>query len=286
MIANSEIYGVISGATGFIGKHLAFHYAKLGSNLILIGRDYQKLIELKKDLDAISEISVIVIKLEFEGNFIGQIMDKFDNQLSQISFMINTIGCQDPIGPCLGTSDADWTKSVYVNLIVPVQLTKFFAKIMVKNGSGSIVLFGGGGASSPRLNFTGYSASKAGLARFVETLALELQASNVHLNMVAPGIMPSKMMNQIIESSENAGISEVLKAKSVLDNSQWIPSKVVELCNFLTSNNCGITGKIISAEWDDWHEWIDHAAELNNSDLFTLRRIVGKDRGLDWGAKS
>ena len=47
----------------------------------------------------------------------------------------------------------------------------------------------------------------------------------------------------------------------------------------------GITGKLISAVWDDWESFPEHLEELNNSDVYTLRRIVAKDRGFGWGDK-
>ena len=45
----------------------------------------------------------------------------------------------------------------------------------------------------------------------------------------------------------------------------------------------GITGKLISAQWDRWQEWPDHLDALNRSDVYTLRRITGRDRGFEWG---
>jgi hypothetical protein len=47
----------------------------------------------------------------------------------------------------------------------------------------------------------------------------------------------------------------------------------------------GITGKLISAVWDDWKTWSQHLGELRSSDVYTLRRISGRDRGLGWGDK-
>ena len=47
----------------------------------------------------------------------------------------------------------------------------------------------------------------------------------------------------------------------------------------------GIRGKLISALWDDWKNWINYKQLLQNSDAYTLRRIVGKDRGFGWGDK-
>ena len=57
-----------------------------------------------------------------------------------------------------------------------------------------------------------------------------------------------------------------------------------ELALFLASPaSDGITGKLISAVWDNWKDWPEHIDELCNSDTYTLRRIVGRERGFDWG---
>ena len=62
--------------------------------------------------------------------------------------------------------------------------------------------------------------------------------------------------------------------------------KGAELALFLASSESdGITGKLISAVWDDWEHWPDHLSELSNSDAYTLRRITGRDRGFTWGDK-
>lgn len=287
-MANSKKnFGAISGATGFIGRLLSFHYAELGCNLILIGRNYQKLVALQNELMAISDISIIIVKSEFETNFINGISEDLTIYASNIYFFVNTIGSQDPIGPFLENSDDDWTKNIYVNLIIPAILSKFFAKVFKVNGGGTIIVFGGGGASSSRPNFSSYATAKAGLARFVETFSNELNGSGVTINMLAPGIMPSEMMNQIIDNSKNAGTLEVLKAQSALTNTGWLPTRIIELSDFLIQNlDLNISGKLISAEWDNWRVWIDHITEINGSDLYTLRRITNKDRGLTWGEQA
>jgi len=287
MATSQKNFGAISGATGFIGRLLSFHYAELGCNLILIGRNYQKLVELQNELMAISDISIIIVKSEFETNFINGISEDLTIYAENIYFFVNTIGSQKPIGPFLENSDEDWTKNIYVNLIVPAILSKFFAKLFKVNGGGAIIVFGGGGASSPRPNFSSYATAKAGLARFVETFANELNETGVTINMIAPGIMPSEMMDQIINNPKSAGTLEVFKAKSALTNTNWLPTKVIELCDFLTQNfELEISGKLISAEWDNWRELTGHIAELNGSDLYTLRRITSKDRGLAWGEQA
>lgn len=82
--------------------------------------------------------------------------------------------------------------------------------------------------------------------------------------------------------------NEINKAHSylraALQNRKYNPRGVLELCKFLTSSESkGITGKLISAEWDNWEKWPMHLNKLQNSDLYTLRRITGDDRGETWG---
>jgi hypothetical protein len=40
---------------------------------------------------------------------------------------------------------------------------------------------------------------------------------------------------------------------------------------------------LIAAQWDRWEDWPKHLDELNASDVYTLRRIAGRDRNKPWG---
>ncbi len=60
--------------------------------------------------------------------------------------------------------------------------------------------------------------------------------------------------------------------------------KGAQLAVFLGSaSSDGITGKLISAVWDPWAALPDHLGDLQGTDIYTLRRIVPKDRGMAWG---
>ena len=63
------------------------------------------------------------------------------------------------------------------------------------------------------------------------------------------------------------------------------PELGANLCVYLASaQSDGITGKLLSAQWDPWENLERYEADLN-SDIYTLRRIVPKDRGKTWGDK-
>ncbi len=277
--------GVISGATGFLGSLMAGHYSQLGSDLILIGRDDRKLKSLKEELALNSSNKIVCISLDFESDYISKLYREIAPYNQRISYFINAIGDQRPISPILLSKDNDWAKSIETNLIVPVNLTKFFVKKFIDNGSGSVILASGGGAAAPRRNFSAYASAKAGLVRFVETFASEISATQVRINAIAPGVLPSKMMNEVLEEFAIAGEEEFAIASSTLQRAdEWKPDKILDLCDFLLSKKSqGVSGKLISAEWDDWSEWPQHIMKINTSDVYTLRRITGRDRGHNWG---
>jgi len=63
------------------------------------------------------------------------------------------------------------------------------------------------------------------------------------------------------------------------------PARGAELCVFLASAaSDGITGKLIAAVWDPWRTLPDHRADLESTDVYTIRRILPEDRGFHWGS--
>ena len=122
--------------------------------------------------------------------------------------------------------------------------------------------------------------------RFSETLADELKAHNIRVNCIAPGAMKTNMLEEVLVSSGQAGERELEIAKKVFSEGGTSMDRVADLALFLADDaSKGITGKLISAVWDNWEEWPMHLNDLGGSDAFTLRRIVGRDRGFNWGDK-
>ena len=70
----------------------------------------------------------------------------------------------------------------------------------------------------------------------------------------------------------------------MIDGGKGAAVRAAALAVFLASDAArGITGRLISAVWDRYEDWPAHRDELAGSDAYTLRRIVGRDRGFDWG---
>ena len=120
----------------------------------------------------------------------------------------------------------------------------------------------------------------------VETLAAEWEQLPLDINAVAPGAIFTRMTEQVLAHGEKrAGKKEFESAgKLSRDNSAKL-EKVLGLVEFLLSDKSdGITGKLISAQWDPW-EKLDQFKQDLGGDIYTLRRVVPGDRGKDWGQK-
>jgi NAD(P)-dependent dehydrogenase (short-subunit alcohol dehydrogenase family) len=197
---------------------------------------------------------------------------------------VNNAAIQGPIGPIWENSPADWEEAIKLDLYVPAMLCALVLPWMLSKSYGKIINISGGGATAGRARFSAYSAAKAGLVRLTETLAQELYRSGVDINAIAPGVMPTQMLQEILSAgSDRAGAVEYEKIQKQVQSGDAAFGKAVDLATFLACPvSDGITGRLISAVWDRWQDLPQHKSELQETDIYALRRIVPKDRGLDW----
>ena len=112
--------------------------------------------------------------------------------------MINNAAIQGPIGPSWTLTDYFIEKTIKINLLGPIFLSKLIIPKMIKNKEGVILNLSGGGATAARENFSSYAVSKTGLVRYSEILAAELKKFNIRVNALAPGVMKTKMLDNIL----------------------------------------------------------------------------------------
>jgi NAD(P)-dependent dehydrogenase (short-subunit alcohol dehydrogenase family) len=199
--------------------------------------------------------------------------------------LICNAGAIGPIDKFLKSDLQKWQSAFNVNLYGTINLITEALPWMISKGAGRVIHISGGGATSPLLGMSSYAASKAAAVRFIETLSVEYQDSGVTFNSVAPGMLKTQLLDQMLDAGpERIGANLFTKSLAKAESSMDSRAQAIDLIDFLVSEASGqITGKLISAEWDNWGEWPRHLHEIKNSDLYTLRRITGRDRGQDWG---
>jgi NAD(P)-dependent dehydrogenase (short-subunit alcohol dehydrogenase family) len=119
----------------------------------------------------------------------------------------------------------------------------------------------------------------------METLAEEVKSDGVDVNSIAPGALNTLLLDEVLAAGpEKVGRSFYERALKQKAAGGAPLERGAELAVFLASAaSDGLTGKLISAVWDPWETFTEHMNDLKNTDIYTLRRIIPKDRGLSWG---
>lgn len=282
---------LLTGASRGLGKNIAHEMGKMGANLILVARSEQKLHELCAELkDKSHEQEQFFIAFAADlarPNAVGEIISKIKKNNLMVDVLINNAAIQGPIGPSWQNNWQDWQKAIQVNLLVPIELCRACVPLMMQKKYGKIINLSGGGATEARPNFSAYAVAKTGLVRFSENLAAEVAAFNIDVNCVAPGIMNSELLSEVLKAGPSvAGEKAYITALNAHEKSEFTVQRATALCIYLASSKSDkISGKLISAVWDPWENLHEHLTDLEGSDIYTLRRIVPKDRGKDWGDK-
>jgi NAD(P)-dependent dehydrogenase (short-subunit alcohol dehydrogenase family) len=192
--------------------------------------------------------------------------------------LIHCAGTQGAIGPAVDVDPLEWVRTVRENIQGAYFVIRAFVPFLIRSPRlrAKVLLFSGGGASYDRPNFSAYACAKTGLVRLVETLATEWQDLPIDINILAPGSINTGMTREILElGPEIAGDAEYKRALQQLENGGDSLEKVLSMVRFLVSNESdGISGRFISAQWDDQRKLLNAIREIENRDAFKLRRIV------------
>jgi short-subunit dehydrogenase len=275
---------LISGATGYAGSQIARHLAAQGENLLLSARDEVKIQSLISELGSSQP-----------GQFFHSIPCDLSNEEAwrisasslddyEINGFINCAGIQGTLGINSLLDTEDMSQVFAVNLFSGIFFSNYLVNKKLQKSKLKIIHFSGGGSTSPRPRFMAYSLSKTALVRFVENFSLEHEDSSIQINAIAPGVLPSRMQQEVLDNPQMINSKDFLIAEKSMADRTPLNKRVISLCDFLLSERSqGISGKLISADWDNWEEWPSHIESLHNSDLYTLRRVTGRDKGHSWG---
>jgi 3-oxoacyl-[acyl-carrier protein] reductase len=280
-------FALITGGSKGLGAHLVQRFWLDGYSLLIVARHHVDIHSLLDELPKRSDQSAKSLVCDLaDAAKVSTLLDLIKETIPHLDVLVNNAAILGPIGPLCTNDLPAWQQTLQVNLLAPVALCHGLIPLMKKPGGASIINLSGGGATGPRANFSAYATTKAGLVRFSETIAEELKGENIRVNCIAPGAMNTAMLQEVLAKSDIAGAREASLASEVFAKGGASMDRVADLALFLASDaSRGISGKLISAVWDNWEEWPKHLDMIFQSDVYTLRRIAGRDRGFNWGDK-
>lgn len=273
---------LITGASQGIGLEIAKHFYDLNANVILLARNKRKLIEIKKNLKKKNSAQKIIIEKcdVSKTKNLDKVLSRVLTEIKGIDILINNAGIYGPKGKFENISWQEIKKTFEINMFGSIYLIKKIIPYLKKKNNGKIIQMSGGGGASPLPFFSAYATSKAGILRFTENISEELRDYKIDINAIAPGPVNTKMLDEVLkEKPSTVGIKFYNKSLKQKKEGGTNIKKILECIEYFSHEKSnGISGKLISVLWDDWKKFHKFKKELKNSDIGTLRRIVGRDR--------
>ncbi len=180
-------YVLITGASMGIGYEFAKLFAKNGANLVLIARSKDKLLGIKKEIENEYDVNTIVmVKDLITGNAPIEIYNELKEKNINADVLVNNAG----FGYYGEFSETDLNRQldmIRLNVMSLVQLTGLFLPDMIEKEYGKILNVGSIAGFQGIPTHSVYSATKAFVLLFSESIADELEGTGVTVTCLCPG---------------------------------------------------------------------------------------------------
>lgn len=275
MLSNKT--AIITGAGRGIGKAFALRFAAEGASLVLSARSRDELHHTVREIEDVGGRAIGFVCDVSQPHDVQELIDTALRTFGAIDILLNNAGVQGEIGLLHEVQPENWKNVIGINLLGTCFCMSTVLPHMIERRKGKIVNLSGGGATSPRVRFSAYAASKAAVVRLTETVAEEMKEFSIDVNAIAPGAINTRMTREVIDAGLRSGAKEFHEAEERWLNGGHTPERAVELALFLASDaSDGITGKLLSAPWDPWDEPSFQQKLREHADFATLRRIDNK----------
>lgn len=188
---------IVTGAGRGIGKAAAQALAQAGAAVVLAARSESEISttahEIKQDGGRALAIPTDVSDPVQVDHLLVLALRAF----GKVDILVNNAAVVTPLGKVWEISPRAWQQAINVNLFGPYLFTRTLLPHMLERGSGRIINVSSGAADSNLEGASAYTASKAALERFSQTLAAEVKETNIVVTVFRPGIVDTAMQSEM-----------------------------------------------------------------------------------------
>jgi NAD(P)-dependent dehydrogenase (short-subunit alcohol dehydrogenase family) len=183
---------IVTGSARGIGRAIATRLAAEGARIVVADLDHAAASETAAGFRAggctAEALAVDITSQDSVRAMLASALDAYD----RVDILVNNAG----VGlnrPFLQTTLEEWERVLRVNLTGAFVCSQAAARVMAKQGGGVIVNIASISGERGAQNRSAYGASKAGVIQLTRVMALELAASGIRVNAVAPGPVATEM---------------------------------------------------------------------------------------------
>ncbi len=234
---------VTGGASG-IGRATCLAFASRGARVAVADINEQGAEgvaeEIRRQKREAQAVSMDVTDRGQVAQAVQEILDRF----GQVDVLVNAAGW-DRIVPFVESTEDLWDRIIAINFRGVLNTCHVVLPHMIQRGSGAVVNIA---SDAGRVGSSGeavYSGAKGAVIAFSKALAREVARNNIRVNVVAPGITDTPLLQQIIQAGNEKLIDAIVRSTPLRRMAR--PEEVAEAVVFLASDQASfITGQTLS----------------------------------------
>lgn len=236
---------LITGALTGIGRATALEAARRGYGVIVSGRDPQTGEALAAELGGLGAQAAFIRADVRHEDEVRTLVDGAVDRFGRLDIAVNAAGTEGRPGPITEQTQESYAATFDTNVLGTVLSVKHEARVMLAQGTGSIVnissTYGHEGAAYASM----YAASKHAVEGITKSAALELAGAGIRVNAIAPGPTETGMLDRFTGTAE----VKAKLASGVPLGRLGQPEEIARAILFIGSDAASfVTGQVLSAD--------------------------------------
>jgi NADP-dependent 3-hydroxy acid dehydrogenase YdfG len=182
---------LITGATSGIGEATAYKFAKQGIKLILCGRRLERLLNIQKTLEKLTDVHVLNFDVRDKNETLKAIMS-LPEEFKTIDILINNAGNAHGLDPIESGSLEDWDAMMDINVKGLLYVSKAVIPQMTARKSGHIINIGSSAGKEVYPKGNVYCASKHAVLAITEGMRIDLNQYGIKVGAINPGLVETE----------------------------------------------------------------------------------------------
>ena len=218
---------LITGATSGIGEATARLLAETGNyQLILTGRNVEKLSELEADLKQKTEVKTLMFDVR-SAEAVQSSLDSLEGNWKNIDVLVNNAGNAHGLSSFQEGSLADWDAMIDGNVQGVLYVSRLVIPQMVERKTGHVINLSSVAGKQTYANGAVYCASKKAVEAISEGMRLDLTVHGIKVTNIAPGAVETAFSKVRFKGDEERAATvyagyQALQAQDIADVIQYV----------------------------------------------------------------
>jgi NAD(P)-dependent dehydrogenase (short-subunit alcohol dehydrogenase family) len=194
---------LITGALTGIGRATALAFAHEAARIVVSGRHDETGLELAAELRSLDAQAEFVLADVRHEDDVRNLVDQTVARFGRLDIAVNNAGTEGHPGPVTEQTAESYAATFDTNVLGTLLSMKHELRVMLPQGSGSIVNVSSAYGSVGAPGASVYVASKHAVEGMTKSAALEVAGTGVRVNVVAPGTTDTSMLTRFTSTDEN-----------------------------------------------------------------------------------